>query len=218
MLNLQNSSSSLSKIGTDAINYGNQVIASARDLGQSVQAATRFKPQIKNNVLSVPITKQTRERQYLDGDNTLHGGEQLILIAIAQYPDGVSREQLTVLSGYKPSSRNTYLQRLSSRGFVSGKDRIIATQEGIEALGPSYHPLPTGQALIEHWSNRLTGGEKIIFDIVVKAYPEEITRDDLDSQSPYKPSSRNTFIQRLQARELVTAGRNTIRASDHLFS
>ena len=38
-------------------------------------------------------------------------GERACLIAMAQHPDGVTREQLTVLTGYKRSSRDAYIQR-----------------------------------------------------------------------------------------------------------
>jgi hypothetical protein len=36
-------------------------------------------------------------------------------MAVAQYPEGVTREQLSVLTGYKRSSRDTYVQRLRER-------------------------------------------------------------------------------------------------------
>jgi uncharacterized protein len=56
-------------------------------------------------------------------------GERRILTAIAQYPASVSRETLTVLTGYKRSSRDTYLQRLHSRRLVQfvGRGEVRAS-------------------------------------------------------------------------------------------
>src|SRR6185312_5032994 len=54
-----------------------------------------------------------------DHPHALPRGEHAILTAAAQYPDGVSREQLTVLTGYKRSSRDTYLQRLGQAALVT---------------------------------------------------------------------------------------------------
>jgi hypothetical protein len=148
----------------------------------------------------------------------LRGGERLIMIAAAQYPDGVTREQLTVLTGYKRSSRDTYLQRLAQRGLVEiERDRILATDSGIAILGNDYQPLPTGVELIEYWQRRLSGGERAIFDVLVREYPNEVSRDSLSESIGYRRSSRDTYIQRLQARQLLTSRRNAVRASDHLF-
>jgi hypothetical protein len=41
-------------------------------------------------------------------------GERSVLIAIAQSEGGVARDTLTVLTGYKRSSRDTYIQRLAA--------------------------------------------------------------------------------------------------------
>ena len=73
-------------------------------------------------------------------------GERACLIAIAQHHNGVRREQLTVLTGYKRSSRDAYVQRLGERGCVSRDgERIVATPAGIATLGADYQPLPTDQ-------------------------------------------------------------------------
>jgi len=52
-------------------------------------------------------------------DGSLTKGERAILTVVCQYPNGASREQITVLTGYKRSSRDTYLQRLCNKGFIS---------------------------------------------------------------------------------------------------
>jgi DNA-binding IclR family transcriptional regulator len=146
-------------------------------------------------------------------------GEIKILTAVAQHPGGVTREQLSVLTGYKRSSRDTYLQRLKAAGHVEeASGRIVATEGGKEALGDQYQPLPTGDDLLKYWRSRLPLGELKILDVVVAAYPNAIDKEDIDIATGYKRSSRDTYLQRLRSRRLIVdAGGGQVRAAEELF-
>lgn len=145
-------------------------------------------------------------------------GERKVLTAVAQYPGGATRAQITVLTGYKRSSRDTYIQRLSQGGYVEAhRTNIVATAEGVAALGPDFEPLPIGNALREYWLAHLTGGERAILLALANAYPQSLSRIDLEQMTGYKRSSRDTFIQRLLARRLITVQRAAVRMSDQLF-
>lgn len=152
----------------------------------------------------------------------LGAGERAILIAIAQHREGVTREQLSVLTGYKRSSRDTYLQRLRAADFVrvaDAGDRLIATDAGADVLGSGYEPLPTGDALRSHWLGRLPEGERRVLDVLVGAYPGAVERSAIDDLTGYKRSSRDTYLQRLSSRKLIEfVGRGEVRASEALFS
>ena len=176
-----------------------------------------------------PAQTVSAEKARDAGDAVLLAGERLglgeskILTAVAQYADGATREQLTILTGYKRSSRDTYIQRLAQRGFVIVQGaRVMATDAGVAALGSDFEPLPTGAALREYWLARLTGGEKAVLEVALRFYPNAVERTTIDELTGYKRSSRDSYIQRLQARRLVmaersVAGQPTIRASDELF-
>ena len=147
-------------------------------------------------------------------------GERVILRAIAQHETGVTREQLTVLTGYKKSSRDTYLQRMMQRGecAISAETRrIVATEHGIDVLGTDYEPLPTGAELREYWRGRLSGGEKAIFEAVTAAWPSRIDKETISEATGYAKSSRDTYLQRLGARELIITDRAGVRAARELF-
>lgn len=145
-------------------------------------------------------------------------GEQKVLTAIAQHDDGVTREQITVLTGYKRSSRDTYLQRLRQKEAIHLiDDRIYATPNGVAMLGSGFQPLPTGEELRTHWLSNLPDGERRILEVLVESYPDAIARTDLDERTGYKRSSRDTYIQRLRSRELVDVNGNAVRASERLF-
>lgn len=143
-------------------------------------------------------------------------GERLILTAIAQHNGGVTREQLTVLTGYKRSTRDAYLQRLGPYIQIIG-DKIAATQDGIGVLGSDYVPLPTGDDLRQHWLGKLPEGERRILEVLVKAYPDSVERDAVSEQSSYKRSTRDAYLQRLSARRLVAVRGTTVCASADLF-
>ncbi|MDR3406359.1 MAG: hypothetical protein P4L99_27995 [Chthoniobacter sp.] len=149
----------------------------------------------------------------------LGAGERRCLVAIAQHTSGVTAEQLTILTGYKKSSRNTYLQRLTSAGLAEKtRDRIVATEAGVAELGRDYERLPTGIALQDYWLGRLSGGEKAILQYVLNAHPTGADPDEMGESLGYKKSSRNTYLQRLQARELVTRNGGLLYAADQFFS
>lgn len=157
-------------------------------------------------------------RASADGTGNLPKGEAAILSACIQFPDGLRREQLTVLTGYKRSSRDAYIQRLREKGFVvANGDSVQATEDGIAAL-PDAEPLPTGIELQNYWLARLPEGERAILQILIDAYPNAVERNDLEESTGYKRSSRDAYLQRMRAKQLIEEpSRGTVSASENLF-
>ncbi len=152
-------------------------------------------------------------------DSGLGSGEKKVLIAVAQNSGGATREELTQLTGFKRSTRDAYIQRLSAKGFleISGNG-LHATKEGIRALGRDYQPLPTGRALLNHWLQELPDGESQVLKLAASTYPRPVTRDRVSEVTGYKRSTRDAYIQRLVARRLITTDYNGITASKLLIS
>ncbi len=146
-------------------------------------------------------------------------GEKAVLIAAAQYQDGVERDQLSVLTGYKRSSRDAYIARLIQRGYVElTGSALAATETGITALGSDYEPLPSGEELQEYWRNRLPEGEKRVLEILINNHPQAVARELIDEKTGYKRSSRDAYLARLTSRRLVeSVGRGEVKASETLF-
>jgi hypothetical protein len=153
-----------------------------------------------------------------NGHGTLPPGELATLTAALQYP-GLDRKRLTVLTGYKRSSRDAYIVRLASKGLIEvASNALHATEAGAAAL-PSFEPLPTGAALVSYWQGRLPEGERRTLDVLIHAGGAEVAREVIDETTGYKRSSRDAYLVRLKARGLVEfSGRGTVRASEELFS
>jgi hypothetical protein len=96
------------------------------------------------NQARTPIAPRTAPRDAAPPpQGGLPKGELATLTAIAQHP-GATRKQLTVMTRYKKSTRDTYLKRLGGRGLVElVGDGCTATDAGLAALG-DFEPLPTG--------------------------------------------------------------------------
>lgn len=144
-------------------------------------------------------------------------GELAVLIAAAQF-GSVEREQLTILTGYKRSSRDAYIQRLREKQFitVSGSS-VTPTDSGFAALPADYEPLPTGAELQGYWLSKLPEGERRVLEVLISAYPKSVERSDIDAATGYQRSSRDAYLQRMKAKRLWEKDGSAVRAAEALF-
>lgn len=171
----------------------------------------------RNHGIGIVLLDQRSAR----GEVKLGKGELAVLTAIAQHADeGVTREQLSVLTGYKRSSRDTYLQKLAAAHLFSQRgERLYVTSHGVAALPDDFEPLPTGDELRRHWLARLPEGERRILEVLITAFPRPMQREELAEVTEYKRSSRDTYLQKLGARRLVEMpSRGEVVASATLFA
>lgn len=162
---------------------------------------------------------------YTDEAMKMGAGERQVLIAIAQHGDaGMTREHITVQTGYKRSTRDAYIQRLIQKGHLSAYagNKFIASESALEALGDDYEPLPTGYALLNYHLQKLPQGEAKVLDYLVnfangRSDGRAPTRDEISDFTGFKRSTRDAYIQRLATRQLVIVEGQTIRISEHLL-
>lgn len=151
-------------------------------------------------------------------NSALSRGQHAVLTAVAQQRRGATKQQLTVLTGYKKSTRDLYLQQLRAARLVEYADgRVVATDAGAAQLGHGFEPLPTGAALRDHWMGRLPEGEGRLLSVLVGAYPHGVSRDALSEQTGYRKSTRDLYVQRLSSRELARISNGEVFASPELF-
>lgn len=165
------------------------------------------------------VARSLRQQQEQRPGAALPPGEEAILRALGQFRAGLDRRQLSVLTAYKRSSRDAYLQRLRTKGYVDMHgDKLEITDAGIAALGSNFTPLPVGQDLQNYWLARLPEGERKVFEILLAAYPKEVERDQISEITGYARSSRDAYLQRMKAKQIVEfSGRNVVRAVPELF-
>ncbi len=149
----------------------------------------------------------------------LSSGERKILTALAQYPEGRSKVQVAVLTGYAVSGGgfNNYLGGLRSRGFIAGGgEQLRVTEAGLEALG-SWDPLPVGPELIDYWRRQLGKAERLILEALVNAYPLALSKAEIAAQTGYEANGGgfNNALGRLRTLELIE-GRAELKISGNL--
>ena len=150
------------------------------------------------------------------GEN-LPRGEAAVLTAACQYPAGVDRQQISILTGYKRSSRDAYVQRLKDRGLVEVRGNLVLAAAGAEDHLGEFAPLPTGAALQRYWLDRLPAGERAVLQALIDHHPHGLLRDAISALTTYKRSSRDAYIQRLNARKVIEVDGIVVRASGMLF-
>jgi uncharacterized protein len=152
-------------------------------------------------------------------DKTISPGMRKIIAAAVQF-QGIDLEELSVMTGYKATSRNEYIARTIRAGLVEKlPDRkIYPTAAGTAALGQDYEALPTGHALYKWWIPRLPDGElKILKYLVESKSGAEVDKQELAENTNFKTTSVNEYSARLGRRRLVVRGVGTVKASESLF-
>lgn len=169
-------------------------------------------------VTAIPRIAPNPRPDNSSSDASLPVGEKAILTALIQYPDGCDRRQLSILTGYKRSSRDAYIARLRQKGYADEQgDLLIATDQGVSVMG-NVTPLPTGQELQEYWLRELPIGESKIFGILLEAGGEPVDRAVFDELCGFARSSRDAYLSRLVAKQIVeTVGRGQVKAAKLLF-
>lgn len=202
--------------------------AATADLKKTVSRKKPLPPPFMFSTATVRPTKDTMpirvgevmriptERIEPVGNAKFGKGKQVVLAAIASYEEGMTREHITVQTSYKRSTRDAYVQRLIQNGYAELMgDKIRATFEGIEALGSDYKPLPTGQDLIDHHLKVLPIGESAVLRLLIDT-GREMSRDEITEATNYQRSTRDAYIQRLTARQLVVVSSSGIKVSPFL--
>ena len=146
-------------------------------------------------------------------------GEVAVLSACIQYPDGLRREQITVLTGFKRSTRDAYIYRLKEKSLVDvNGETVTATEDGVLAL-PDAEPLPRGAELQKFWLDKLPQGERLILENLIDVYPKALARDEVTQRTGFKRSTRDAYIYRMASKQIVTEpSRGEVRASEELFA
>lgn len=168
-----------------------------------------------------PIVMRTASPKPSNGHSaSLPKAQGLILTALAQYAGGRTKNQVAILAGYAVNGGgfNNAISALRSADFISGSgDNLIITAAGMEALG-DFDPLPTGDALLQHWLGQIGKAERAALAALARRYPDSASKEEVAAEAGYEPSGGgfNNALSRLRSLELIE-GRGYLKASDALF-
>jgi hypothetical protein len=157
------------------------------------------------------------------GNQKRSGGRHRILVVLAQFhPGSCTDRKIGLLAelAVGGGTFSTYIGRLRKDGLIAfgSRSSITITQDGLDFLGDSWSPLPTGNALRDHWLHKFTGGKRRILEALFDTYPSALDREELALQSDLTANAGtfSTYLGKLHTLDL-TEGRNPIRASPLLF-
>jgi hypothetical protein len=175
-------------------------------------------PSNKPLPVQMALPKKYSEPLPQENSSDIGRGEMAVLNAIAQgEEEGITMEHLAILTGYKQTSRRVYTNNLLRGAYIQKRgNAFVATQNGISALGDNFKPLPTGSDLREHMLRSLPDGEKKIFEVIVKRYPDSVTFEELIEATNYKGTSIRVYTNKLIARKIVEKEQGQFRMVDKL--
>lgn len=150
--------------------------------------------------------------------------ERKVLNVLAQYPEGRTQKQVAIQTGYsgKSGGFKNAIGSLRSKGLITPArvDPIQITEEGIEAAG-EIEPLPTGQALLDHWLGQLKKAERAILQVVWEANGSPLDAETIAANTDpvYSPTSGGfkNAMGKLRTLELIEGYGSDIVASETLY-
>jgi hypothetical protein len=153
-----------------------------------------------------------------DTQAPLSKAQRAILTVLAQFPEGRTKLQVAILTGYSHNGGgfNNALGSLRTADFITRREPIQATPEGITALG-NWEPLPEGPALISHWMGRLSKAESLALGALLDAWPASLTKAEIAERAGYSADGGgfNNALSRLRTLQLID-GRGEMRADETL--
>ena len=201
-----------------------QAITGLRDMAGSLEIALSraARPATPAPRAIAPAPRQaerTRPAPAPEGDAVLSKSQRAILSVLAQFPDGRTKRQVGMLTGYsaKGGGFNNALSALRTAGLIERGDPIMPTAAGIEAIGDDWEPLPEGPALAEYWIAQLSKAEGLILRALLDAWPAALTKAEVADQAGYAADGGgfNNALSRLRTLQLID-GRGELRADETL--
>jgi hypothetical protein len=201
---------------------GSLTAALARAQGAPPPAPAAARPPAQR---AAPARTPPPARPRSSGDNEPSGdikpskAERAVLNVLAQFPDGLTKVQVALLSGYsvKSSSLGNALSQLRTWGLIERGQPLKITPDGVAFMGDDIEPVPEGAALVEYWLNRLGRAEAAVLRVHLAAWPDALAKGSVADRSGYSvtSSSLGNALSRLRALELIS-GYGETKADDAL--
>ncbi len=163
------------------------------------------------------------QRDKSDAVPPLKAGARRMLHTLARHhPTRVTRAQLATLSRFKATGGtfNTYYSTLRRTGLITEQQGLIELTDARRAAAGVSIAAPASTAeLLEQWRTALKAGARTMLDLLIDAYPNALTRDELAQRAGYEISGGtfNTYLSTLRRNGLADITGDAVRANDVLF-
>lgn len=153
----------------------------------------------------------------------LKAGARRMLQVLARYGGKLSKRQLATLSDVNLSSGTFYgyLSSLRVRGLVTDeREEVTLTSDGSVFIGEPIRSEPmTSGEIVATFSPKLKAGAKRMLELLVDAYPSNISKKELAEQAEVNIESGTFYgyLSSLRSNGLVEDDKGTARASPTLF-
>src|SRR6185437_7607949 len=137
-------------------------------------------------------------------------------------PDPRSRDQLGALAGFAPGGGTfgEYFRSLERAGFIhENGDGISITDDGLKNVGNIPDRPDSTEALVSMWRSKFKAGAGKMLDVLVAAYPEGLTAEDLGDKSGFAATGGTfgEYLRSLRRSKLIEEQGGLIKASESLF-
>jgi hypothetical protein len=150
---------------------------------------------------------------------SLSKAQRAILTVLAQFPDGRTKKQLAMLSGYSANSGgfNGTLASLRTSELIGRGDPITIADAGRHALG-EWEALPSGPDLAAYWIGRLSKAEGVILRLLLDSWPDPMSKEAIATEGGYSANSGgfNGALAKLRTLQLITGGSGAIYPDETL--
>lgn len=150
----------------------------------------------------------------------LRAGARRMLAVLCAFPEGITREQLSTLSGVqKGGTFSQYLRSLVAAGYVAVyTHNVIATTAGHQASDRSVAIPRSPQDVVALYAPRLRAGARRMLDILMDVYPQYYTRDGLSKEAGIaKGGTFSQYLRSLIRNGLAEETASGVRAGPTLY-
>jgi hypothetical protein len=154
-------------------------------------------------------------------DPSLSGAPRRILTVMVEAGIPLTDRVIAARSGVsrKRSTFRNAMSTLRGKGYIEGSTTSpTVTQNGVDALGDTYEPLPTGRALVDHWMGLLSETPKRMLTAILDHWPEWVDHDEVARLADVD-RSKSTYrngMSALRGYDLVTTTTTKVVANDEI--
>lgn len=148
------------------------------------------------------------------------GAMKMLSWLAGAHPDFLTKHRIATLSGFSPKGGtfSEYLSALRRNGWIQTiGDKVRITDEGL--ANSESAEFPSGEQLIEMWSNKFKKGVAKMLRIICENYPNPISREELGDESgfSYTGGTFSEYLSKLRRNNLIKVEGEEITASSEFF-